>query len=239
VRQSGPDSTRLSSRHLRHAAGLATRWRLALGAAHSLNNALTAILGEASFLRAEHKRDPDVVEACDSIVREVERCGRLTRALLSRRQRSAQGDSGVDLVRLVGDLGRLLAQTLGSRIELDLDLPDDLLLVNGDPESVELLCLLLVHYAADVQPGASRLRVSAARGPEPAEVVLCVTLRAAALPDATAAAVLDPEQAEPALQLALEAARCVSADLGSRLEARQDPHRVEIRLVLRALDDCQ
>ena len=131
-------------------ARLAVLWRLAAGAAHSLNNALTAILGEASFLSDDHKDDPQVVEGCDAIIAEVDRCARLTRGVLARRH-PAQGRSAeVDLVRLVGDLGRMLHETLGRRIELDVALPDDLLLVAGDAEALELL------HAIEAQAGRER-----------------------------------------------------------------------------------
>ena len=61
--------------------------RLALGAAHTLNNAFTAILGETLCLADERKGDPVVTEACSLIQSEVERCARLTRQVATRVQR--------------------------------------------------------------------------------------------------------------------------------------------------------
>ena len=133
--------------------------RLSMGAAHALNNAFTTVVGEASFLREEHKGDPAVVEACDAILRELDRCAKLTRALLARRSPPQGGRDEVDLVRLVRDLTPLLRETLGRQKELAVVVPDDLVLVKGDAEALELVALLLVQHGADVAPGSARLRL--------------------------------------------------------------------------------
>jgi signal transduction histidine kinase len=134
--------------------------RLSMGAAHALNNAFTSVVGEASFLREEHKGDPAVVEACDAILRELDRCAKLTRALLARRHPPQAGRDEVDLARLVRDLAPLLRETLGRQKELAVQLPDDLVLVQGEAGALELLALLLVHQGADLAPGSARLRLA-------------------------------------------------------------------------------
>jgi signal transduction histidine kinase len=133
--------------------------RLSMGAAHALNNAFTSVVGEASFLREEYKRDAAVVEACDAILRELDRCAKLTRALLARRHPPQAGRDEVDLGRLVRDLAPLLCETLGRQKELALQLPDDLVLVQGEASALELLVMLLVHHAADLAPATARLRL--------------------------------------------------------------------------------
>lgn len=134
--------------------------RLSMGAAHALNNAFTSVVGEASFLREEQKGDAGVVEACDAILRELERCTKLTRALLARRHPPQSGREEVDLARLVRDLAPLLSETLGRQKELALELPDDLVLVQGEAEALELLALLLVQQGADLAPGTATLRLA-------------------------------------------------------------------------------
>jgi C4-dicarboxylate-specific signal transduction histidine kinase len=218
-------------------ARLAVLWRLAAGAAHSLNNALTAILGEASFLCDDHKDDPRVVEGCDAIIAEVDRCARLTRAVLARRP-SAQGRGAeVDLVRLVGDLARMLDETLGRRIELEVALPDDLLVVMGDGADLELLCLALVHFASDLQPGSARLRLGVEPGPGSGEISLGVALHATDLPEGAARRVLEPAAvASPLERLALEAVQLVAEAHGARIASREAPGCLEVRVGFRALD---
>lgn len=212
-------------------ARLAVLWRLAAGASHSLNNALTAILGEASFLSDDHKNDTQVVEGCDAIIAEVDRCARLTRAVLARRHAAQGSRREVDLVRFVGDLGRLLHETLGRRIELEVALPDDLLLVRGDAGTLELLCLGLVHFVSDLQPGGGRLRLGVARGPGSDEVSISVAVRAAGLPAGAAQRVLEPgSNPVPLERLVLEAAHRVAAAHGARIESSQRAGRVEARV---------
>jgi signal transduction histidine kinase len=234
-RRAAPDSpTAVLS--VEETARLAVLWRLATGAAHSLNNALTAILGEASFLSDDHKDDPQVVEGCDAIIAEVDRCARLTRAVFARRPPTQGRSAEVDLVRLVGDLGRMLHETLGRRIELDVALPDDLLLVRGDAQALELLCLALVHFASDLQPGGARLRVGVGHGPgSSAEISLSV--HAADLPEGAARRVLEPGTiASPLERVALEAAHRVAAAHGARITSSEAPGRLEVRVSLPALD---
>jgi two-component system NtrC family sensor kinase len=219
------------------AARLALLWRLAAGAAHSLNNALTAILGEASFLADDHKDDPRVVEGCDAISAEVDRCARLTRALLARRHPAQGRRAEVDLVRLVGDLGRLLHETLGRRIELEVASPDDLLIVDGDAAALELLCLVLVHFAADLQPGGARLRLGVEPGPGATEVSLSVSVHAEDLPVGAARRVLEPGAGGSPLEgVILEAARRAAATHGARIESREAPGWLEVRVRFPALD---
>jgi two-component system NtrC family sensor kinase len=219
-------------------ARLVVLWRLAAGAAHSLNNALTAILGEASFLADDHKDDPAVVEGCAAIIAEVDRCARLTRAVLARRH-PAQGRSAeVDLVRLVGDLGRMLHETLGRRIELELALPDDLLVVAGDAAALELLCLALVHFASDLQPGGARLRVGVEAGPGSAEISLSFAVHATGLPEGAARRVLEPGAvASPLERLSLEAAHRVAASHGARIASSEAPGRLEVLVRFPACDE--
>jgi signal transduction histidine kinase len=218
-------------------ARLAVLWRLAAGAAHSLNNALTAILGEASFLSDDHKDDPRVVEGCDAIIAEVDRCARLTRAVLARRHPAQARAAEVDLVRLVRDLARVLHETLGRRIELEVASPDDLLVVAGDAADLELLCLVLVHFASDLQPGGARLRLGVEPGPGRGEISLAVELRAAGLPEGAARRVLEPGAgASPLERVALEALHRVAASHGARIVSREVPGCLEVRVGFRSLD---
>src|SRR5262249_26247538 len=96
-------------------AGLEVLRQLALGASHTLNNALTAILGEVQVLAEDLDGDSDAVAACSSIRREVERCARLARALCERGARRGGEttlDHQVDLAALAGRLAPLLRDTV-------------------------------------------------------------------------------------------------------------------------------
>ena len=101
-------------------ARLESQRRLALGAAHTVNNALTAVLGEVAFLRDERKGDAAVVEACDAVARELERCVKAAAALLPRK--SASGPGRRTSWRAPGR-GRAHAATLGPAAELEVRAP--------------------------------------------------------------------------------------------------------------------
>jgi signal transduction histidine kinase len=213
--------------------------RLTMGATHALNNAFTAVIGEASFLLEECKRDALVVESCQTILSELDRCSRLTRALLARRDPSQAGSGEVDMVRLVRELGGLLSETLGSRNQLVVDTPDDLLLVRGDAGDLELLTLTLAHYAADYADGPTRLTLSVNEKPADGKVRLCIAVEGSDRPDSIAEAVLDPSRAPDEIAcVGLEnAARIVCAHGGSQYASATGPDGWAVLILLPTLRD--
>jgi hypothetical protein len=160
-------------------ARLEAQRRLGLGAAHTLNNALTAALGEVGFLRDERKGDPAVVEACDAVARELERCVRATAALLPRRVARA---GPTDLVRAARDAAAFLRVTLGRRGELEVRAPDDLVLVDAEAADLDLLVVLLVQAGVERVGRSARLElaVEPARAGAPARLVVDARAAAAA-----------------------------------------------------------
>jgi signal transduction histidine kinase len=212
--------------------------RLAMGAAHALNNAFTAVVGEASLLQQDRKLDPEVAESCQAILSEMNRCSRITKALLSRPRPPQAGVSEVDLVRLVRDLGGLLRETLGSQNQLELRFPDDLLLVDGDAASLEVLVLTLVHYAADEAPGATSIDLSLERASGGCEVCVSVAVSGAEVAEEVIEAFVAPERSADALTRAqLEAvAGLVASHGGRRMAERSGAGRWVARVALPALD---
>ncbi len=230
-----PDSVGATQLPAAEVARLEALRRLAMGAAHALNNVFTAVVGEASFLREERKGDPAVVEACDTILRELDRCARLTRALLARRHPPQAGRDEVDLVRLVRDLAPLLRETLGRQKELALRLPDDLLLVRGDAATLELLVLLLVHEGADLAPGSARLQLGV--GSLGGTARLELELEADGLAEDAARPFIEPESASDAVaRNQLAALADLTRRAGGSLQAsREGACRLRAAVVLPAL----
>ena len=230
-----------TERHLRpdKAARLEAMQRLSMGAAHTLNNAFTTVIGEASFLLEDRKHDDLVVESCQLILAELERCTKLTRALLVRRHPNQAGSGEVDMVRLIRELGEMLSETLGREHQLMVETPDDLLLVGGDAGDLELLVLTLVHYAADHADGPTRLTLSVGREPTEPEIRLSLAVEGRDLPDSIAEAVLDPTRAPDEIAcVSLEnAARIVGAHSGSRYASSTGPDSWAALILLPALLD--
>lgn len=205
--------------------------RLSTGAAHALNNAFTTLVGEASFLLEDRKDDPELAESLQVMLEALDRCTRITRALLVRRHPSQNG-SDVELVRVVRELGALLKQTLGSRYTLTLDTPDDIHVVPGSADAIELLVLSVVHYAADASGEHATLRVGVDSGD--GDVALQVDVEARDLADATIDAFIDPRRAEdPVTRCVLDSIANAVTDLGgSRHAERTGPESWSLRVRL-------
>jgi signal transduction histidine kinase len=188
-----------------------------MGIAHTLNNAFTTVIGETTLMLEDRKDDELVVEGCETILAQLDRCSKLTRALLTRRSPNQAGSGEVNMVRLVLELGALLPETLGCRNQLTVNVPDDILLVRGDPRDLELLVLTLVHYAADHTDGPTRLSLSLDTEPAEGKVRLRVAVEGSDGPDEMAAAVADPSRAPDEIARACleNAARIVRAHGGS------------------------
>lgn len=226
-----PVSSPLSSVSPGEIARLEAMNRLAMGAAHAMNNAFTAVVGEAEFLYDDHKHEPEIVEACEVILAQIERCTRITRALLTRRNPSQAGASEVDLARLVRELGNLLGETLGHGAELEVDYPDDLVLVRGDAASLEVAVLTLVHYATEQGSGSTRLRLGAEAAGGPGFQLEVERGESVGL---GATALRDPGCAEDALlRSQLQALHDLTAAQGGQLQVRElGPRGYSVRLEL-------
>jgi len=197
-------------------ARLLSSQRLALGAAHAMNNAFTAILGEAGYLRDAHKGDPELLESCGVIHAEVSRCARMTRGLLALGRGAGANDAAPDLVRLARGLASLLSESLGRRATLEVEAPDELIPVRGPSRLLEPLLVLLVHHALEQAPGVQRITVSIAP-PLEGRVALAVTARRAA-----AEAAAEPVAAGGS-ELLCQALGAVAGELGSALEVGATP----------------
>lgn len=213
-----PVHSREPCRGLETVARLEAICRLAMGVAHTLNNSFTTVIGEASLMLEDRKKDDLVVEGCETILAELDRCTKLTRALLVRRDPNQAGSGEVNMVRLVRELGALLPDTLGRMNQLAVNAPDDILLVRGDPGDLELLVLTLVHYAADQTAGPTRLTLFLDTEPAEGKIRLCVAAQGSDRPDEMAQAVADPSRAaDETARACLENAARIVRTLGGSI----------------------
>jgi signal transduction histidine kinase len=139
-------------------ARMAVLSELALGVAHTLNNALTSIGGEASFLQSETK-DPEVEQACALILEQVERCARLTHSLLRRRSPPPAAARECELGRVLRDVQALLRDCLPRRLELSIEACEEPILLAVSADEAETIVLLLLQHAALRLAGAGTLRL--------------------------------------------------------------------------------
>jgi hypothetical protein len=167
--------------------------RLSMGAAHTLNNAFTAILGETLCLLDERKSDPIVAEACALIQAEVERCARLTRSVALRVQRRENVLEETGMHSLMRGVEPLLRETVSRSIAIACEPGDPAPCVRGSAQDLELLILLCAHgLVRDATSGALRLAIDAA-GETHVDLVIELRCPTSALPSSEPSA--DPWQA--------------------------------------------
>lgn len=153
-------STRLDPAVAGELAQLEALRRVALGAAHAWNNALTAILGDLRWLREERSADPAVARACAGIEREAQRIVRLGRALQARGAWRPGEPGEVDLGALARGLAPVLRETVSAGIELSWDVPAETPWVRGRRADAELLLLLAAQALLREAPSGSELHIA-------------------------------------------------------------------------------
>jgi PAS domain S-box-containing protein len=132
---------------------------LASGLAHDFNNTLTVAGGFAELIQAE-ATEPQIRKDAAAIVTVVERSRELTRRLLAVGRDSETTVCPVDVRDVVVDLAPLLRQTLGSAIEIDLDLPDRPMVTRIDAGQLEQALINLAVNARDAMPEGGQLSIA-------------------------------------------------------------------------------
>lgn len=197
--------------------------RQARGAAHTLNNAFTALLGELALLADERKGDAVVEEAVDGLRYQLERCVRLARHGLVRERLALPQETDVDLGLLASRCERLLEGTLSRRIQLAVKVPDEAWLVRGDPAALEVLLLTLVHRMSDLAcGGCGELVLSVEEGAARDTLRVAFDLRVDELPGDARQRLVDPAlDGDPAAAAALAAAHAIADHHGTCLETQR------------------
>jgi two-component system cell cycle sensor histidine kinase/response regulator CckA len=137
--------------------------QLAGGVAHDFNNVLATVMLSAELLRSEVD-EPDQQVALDRILTAARSATELTRKLLYFARRQPTNPAFVNVAETVHRVLDLLAGTIGSTIEVDVNV-DGCPPVTIDPTHFEQVLLNLVINARDAMPSGGRLSVSALRVP--------------------------------------------------------------------------
>ncbi|MFP5343597.1 MAG: PAS domain S-box protein [Candidatus Limnocylindria bacterium] len=154
--------------------------QLVSGVAHELNNPLAAILGFSQLIRRDSNLPADLRASADLLVEEATRTRRIVQDLLDfARQRPPERHP--TSIRALIDSVLTLQSYRFSRggLDVELDIPDDLPLVELDRGQLQQVLVNLTHNAAyAVQTGGgSRIRISAAlEGPADARRVRLVIM---------------------------------------------------------------
>jgi signal transduction histidine kinase len=144
----------------RHTQKMEAVGKLTGGVAHDFNNELTVILGNLEM--AADCTDDERPIFLRQAALAAERSARLTRSLLAYARRQTLSPRSVALADVLSDLDGLLRSSLGSRVELVVDLPLETWPVYLDPTQLEAVILNLAFNARDAMPDGGRFVIAAA-----------------------------------------------------------------------------
>jgi signal transduction histidine kinase len=169
--------------------------RVAAGAAHDLNNVLTAIMGAAD-LAALSAADAQEVRAEIALISDsAARAAALTRQLLAFGRQQITQRRRVSLAEITRGLEGLIQRLTPSNIDLTIDAAPDLPQVQADPAQIEQVILNLCVNARDAMPDGGRLslRVFAGRlGDGAPAVAVSVADTGSGIPDDLREKIFDP-----------------------------------------------
>lgn len=213
--------------------------RQAEGAAHTLNNAFTSLLGELALLGDERKDDPVVDEAIGVLREQLERCVKLVRNGLVRPSLRPPRAGEVDLGLLLTRCVRILDGTLPRRVMLTTRVPDESWLMRGEAAELEVLLLSLLFRMGDLVPGGCvEVDISLAEGSAAGTLALHVDVEAPDLPADARQRLVDPGLALDCTRAAaLRAVHEIADRHGSHLQTeRTGPDALRLTLEFERVD---
>ncbi len=147
---------------LRQAQKMETIGQLTGGVAHDFNNLLMAVMGNLDLLRKRVPDDPRLHRLIDGALQGAERGASLTQRLLAFARQQDLKAVPVDLGALVQGMIDLLERSLGPRIALRLDIPDNLPPARVDANQLELAILNLAINSRDAMPDGGSIDIRVA-----------------------------------------------------------------------------
>jgi PAS domain S-box-containing protein len=154
---------------LRQAQKMEAIGQLTGGVAHDFNNLLMAVLANLDLLRKHVAGDPKAIRLIEGALQGAQRGASLTQRLLAFARRQDLQVGPVDLGGLVTEMRDLLQRSVGSRISIDVGIPERLPQVSADANQVELALLNLAVNARDAMPDGGTIRIELREAEQPVE----------------------------------------------------------------------
>src|SRR4051812_30499627 len=147
---------------LRQAQKMETIGQLTGGVAHDFNNLLMAVMGNLDLLRKRVPDDPRLHRLIDGALQGAERGASLTQRLLAFARQQDLKAVPVDLGGLLHGMIDLLERSLGPRIALRLNIPENLPPARVDANQLELAILNLAINSRDAMPDGGGIDIKVA-----------------------------------------------------------------------------
>ncbi|MDS4027926.1 MAG: ATP-binding protein [Candidatus Contendobacter sp.] len=147
---------------LRQAQKMQAIGQLTGGIAHDFNNLLAVIMGNLELLHEELATQPELHGLAQQALHAVDRGAQLTQRLLAFSRRQPLLAQPTDLNKLVLGMLELMRRTLGTNIQIETALANDLEQTLVDPAQFENALLNLVINARDAMPQGGRLMLTTA-----------------------------------------------------------------------------
>jgi signal transduction histidine kinase len=133
------------------------------GVAHDFNNLLMAILGNLGLAGKYAADNPKITRLIDAAIKAAERGANLTKRMLAFARRQELKPEVIDVPKLVGGTVDMLRHSLGPEIEIVTEFLSEPLLMQADPNQLELALLNLALNARDAMPDGGKLVIAARR----------------------------------------------------------------------------
>lgn len=144
---------------LRHSQKLESIAKLTGGIAHDFNNILGAIFGSVDMILMHVPEDHPSRRFAHVIMDKSQKAADLVKQMLAYSSRQRLTVKPMIINQAIEDLSLLLTRALEERIELELQLADDLKPINGDKTAIDQIVMNLCINAADAMKKGGKLTV--------------------------------------------------------------------------------
>ncbi len=151
-----------AQRRAAHAERLQALGQLAGGIAHDFNNVLQAIAGANALIERHPGDEAGIRRLARLAIEATERGAAITGRLLAFSRRADLRAERLDTAAVLKDLREILAHTVGTAIDVQIGLEDDLPPLLADKGQLETVLVNLAANARDAMPGGGQMILSAA-----------------------------------------------------------------------------
>lgn len=179
---------------LRRAQKMEAIGQLTGGIAHDFNNLLQVIIGNLQMARTVTEQPDKLNRYHEAVMQAAQKARVLTQQLLAFSRKQPLEARVVNLNRVVSELNDLLSRTLGSFIEIELDLDPDLANARIDTVQLEMALINILANARDAMPEGGRVVIRTANrsGPEGDQVELSVSDTGEGMPPEVLSRITEP-----------------------------------------------